>query len=108
MISRVFYKRLLAYILMFTTVTFFGGPSVAMTKIPLATSAKVEAFTTRRDQCDHFRGEEPYNAARAREIAAKVKRYCTGTDRELRRLRKKYAGNPRVLRTLNRYDPAVE
>lgn len=65
-------------------------------------------FTTRRDLCDHFRGEEPYNAARARAIAAKVKRYCTGTDRELRRLRKKYAHDPRILKRLSQYEDSIE
>jgi hypothetical protein len=68
----------------------------------------VSDYTARRDQCDHFRGEEPYNAARAREIAAKVKRYCIGTDRELRRLRKRYAHNPRVLKTLSAYEDTIE
>jgi hypothetical protein len=65
-------------------------------------------FTTHRDLCDHFRGEEPYDAARASEIAAKVKRYCTGTDRELRRLRKRYAHNPRVLQRLSAYEDTIE
>jgi hypothetical protein len=65
-------------------------------------------FTARRDLCDHFRGEEAYDTARAREIAAGVKRYCTGTDQELRQLRKKYARNPNVLERLKRYEDSVE
>jgi hypothetical protein len=82
---------------------------VACSISPLnAKSLNTAAFTTRRDLCDHFRGEEPYDVARAREIAAKVKRYCTGTDRELRRLRKKYAHNPRVLQRLSQYEVSVE
>jgi hypothetical protein len=88
-----------------------GGSIIAVLSLSganLALPAPIRSFTTRRDQCDHFRGEEPYYAARAREIAAKMKRYCAGTDRELRRLRKKYAHNPRVLKTLNAYEDTIE
>jgi hypothetical protein len=84
----------------------FAGYEVAIAHPNL--QRDIATFTTRRDLCDHFRGEEPYNAARAREIAAKVKRYCIGTDRELQRLRKKYAHNPRVLKTLNAYEDTIE
>jgi hypothetical protein len=73
-----------------------------------ARTSPVDLFTTHRDQCDHFRGEEPFNAARAREIATKMKRYCTGTDRELRRLRKKYAHDPRILKRLSQYEDSIE
>jgi hypothetical protein len=86
---------------MFTPSLVFAGSSTT-------TKKDYSQFTARRDLCNHFRGEEAYDAARAREIAAGVKRYCTGTDRELRQLRKKYARNPNVLEQLKRYEDSVE
>jgi hypothetical protein len=95
-----------------SSITLLGYTAVvfiALVSSPANGRARqVDAFTIRRDQCDYFRGEELYDTARAREIAAKVKRYCTGTDRELRRLRKKYAHNPRVLQRLSQYEVSVE
>jgi hypothetical protein len=82
--------------------------SFSIARVPNVHTAEFFRFITRRDLCDHFRAEEPYDIARAREIAANVKRYCTGTDRELQRLRKKYAHNPRVLKTLNAYEDTIE
>ncbi len=91
----------LILLVMFTPAIVFAGS-------PTTTKKEYSQFTARRDQCDHFRGEEPYDAARAREIAAKVKQYCTGTDRELRRLRKRYAHDPHVLERLRRFENSVE
>lgn len=68
----------------------------------------VETFTVRRDQCDHFRGEEAYDKARGRFLAAQMRKYCKGTDRELKRLRVKYAKNRAVIERLAPYEDRIE
>lgn len=75
---------------------------------PASRLADVVAFRQRRDECDHFRGEEPYDAKRAAFLRAALARTCKGTDVELAALRKRYAGNPAALRALAGYEPNVE
>jgi hypothetical protein len=70
-------------------------------------------FTDARDQCDHFRGEpiEGDDAAtvqRRKEVLANIKLYCTGTDRKLAQLKRKYADSDEVLARLAEYETKVE
>jgi hypothetical protein len=66
------------------------------------------AFEARRTQCDHFRGEEPYDAARAAFLREQIQKYCSGTDAELARLKEKYARDPAVMKSLDAYEQRVE
>jgi hypothetical protein len=68
----------------------------------------VAAFVSSRNQCDHFRGEEPYDVKRNAELAIRLKQYCTGTDATLRKLRIKYSNSKRILRLLSSYEEIVE
>lgn len=70
--------------------------------------ADVRAFIARRDGCDHFRGEDSDDAARAAEIDSKLTQLCTGSDAELARLKRTHARNGRVVRVLARYDAKIE
>jgi len=65
--------------------------------------ADVRRFIDKRDTCEHWIGEEGYDAARRREINRNVRQSCTGVDRELDRLRRSYRRNPRVLAALKDY-----
>lgn len=73
-----------------------------------AVPADVTAFRERRDECDHFRGEEPYDAERAAFLNDALARTCTGTDAELKALRTRYARNPGVLALLAGYEDEAE
>lgn len=68
----------------------------------------LERFIARREKCDHFRGEDGYDRERAHFVAANVKRYCTGTDRELARLKLAYANNAAATAMLNAYESSIE
>lgn len=72
--------------------------------------ADVEKFVSKREGCDHFRGEipEPNQRARMREIEREIRRLCTGTDKQLAKLKKKYATEPQIMATLNEFEPAIE
>jgi hypothetical protein len=45
--------------------------------------ADVQRFAVRRDLCDHFRGEDPYDDERRRFLSRSVQRECHGTDSQL-------------------------
>ena len=68
----------------------------------------VQMFIARRDGCDHFRGEEPYDAQRNAEISRQLTRLCTGTDAELARLKRRHARNPEVQKALAGYELQAE
>lgn len=70
--------------------------------------AEVAAFRERSDECDHFRGEDPYDEERAAFLSEALTRTCTGTDAELKALRAQYAGDPRVLTALAEYEDEAE
>ena len=70
--------------------------------------ADVVAFRTRRDLCDHWQGEEAYDAARAAQIVRGVRKTCTGTDAALKALKAKYRRNAAVVAALAGYEERVE
>lgn len=83
----------------------YGEPRAARQS---ALPVDVVAFVERRELCDHFRGEDPYDAERAAELRAAMAKNCAGTDRELATLRRKYAADRRVIRRLARFEDTVE
>jgi hypothetical protein len=61
----------------------------------------VRVHIDRQRNCNHWGGEEAYDAARAREIDAAERRLKCGTlEREERRLRRRYATSPAILKAL--------
>lgn len=69
---------------------------------------EVTAFMVDRDGCDHFRGEDAYDADRRAYIEDNIAQLCTGTDARLARLRLRYASDPDVIAALKSYDSDVE
>jgi hypothetical protein len=72
---------------------------------PLALPADVTAFIARYQDCEHWAGEEPYDAARRREIARAVAKLCKGIDKAAAKLRSVHADEPAILAELDRYPP---
>ena len=70
--------------------------------------ADIRTFTNKRDECDHWRGEEPYDDERAKEISGAINDTCTGTDDKLSKLRRKYKDRPSVLEVLAIYEDKIE
>ncbi len=70
--------------------------------------ADVERFIERRDACDHFRGEDPYDGERREFLRLKVTEFCTGTDKELSLLKSKYRNDKGVASKLNKYETQIE
>lgn len=84
---------------------FLGSPALARTQ---ALPSEVVAFRARRVQCEHFMGEESYDKGRAAFLNREVKRYCTGIDKQLALLRRRYAGNRAVIDLLHGYEDSIE
>lgn len=94
------------------------APSVVPPPIPISTQssapknaalpADVVAFRAKRDECDQFRGEEPYDAERAAFLEKALERTCSGTDAELKALRTRYASDAAAIKALAGYEDAIE
>lgn len=68
----------------------------------------VSAFVEKRDLCDHFRGEEPYDEERREFLIKNITKLCTGTDNELARLKEKYKDNSAITEKLSSYEEDIE
>jgi hypothetical protein len=84
--------------------TAASAPAALVAALP----QDVLAFRARRDQCDHFRGEEGYDAQRAAFLAAELARTCTGSDAALAALRERYRQDPSALAALKDYEDTIE
>lgn len=69
---------------------------------------EVTQFMVARDSCDHFRGEEPYDAERRAYIEENVAELCHGSDATLAMLRRRYATDPAVTAALHGYEDRIE
>jgi hypothetical protein len=64
----------------------------------------VVGFLERRVLCEHFLGEEPYDADRRRFLERNVRATCAGTDAALGALRKRYRDDPEVVTRLAEFE----
>jgi hypothetical protein len=70
----------------------------------------VAKYVAQRDGCEHFRGEipDPPDKRRMREVEREIRKLCTGTDKKLAQLKRKYAKNQAVLKRLEEYEESIE
>lgn len=81
-----------------------GSPATATASLPQA----VITFQQRRDECDHLRGEEPYDQQRAAFLKAALAKACKGSDQALAALRQRFAQHPEALAALKPYQDRIE
>ena len=83
-----------------------GSAMAAEARLP----ADVARYVEQREGCDHFRGEipDPPDEQRMEEIEREVRKLCTGTDKKLDKLKRKYAKNQAVLKRLNEFEETIE
>ena len=67
------------------------------TGLPKVWPVDIQGFQDDVETCVHFAGEEPYDAARRRQIEAAIRRHCDGSARALPRLLKRYEKAPEAL-----------
>ena len=73
----------------------------------------VQKFIHNRDICDHFRdengeGDSPEQKERQNFINKNLITYCTGTDKQLAALKRKYKNDKMVNARLNQYEISIE
>lgn len=86
--------------------TTSGAASSAATSLP----QDVRDFVACRRQCDHYRGrgEEANDVKRQAFLDAKLKQFCSGTDRQLTTLRARYKADKAVTKALSSFDAQIE
>lgn len=95
------FHRLTAAVLLSTLMLVSAS---AQTSLP----ADVARYLERRGSCDHWRGEDGYDAERQAYIKWATCQSCPGSDAGLATLKRKYAENPRVLAALAELEPMIE
>ncbi len=70
----------------------------------------VSEFLANREACDHFRGEviDPPDAELKQERDGNIKKFCTGTEAQLTKLKKKYSKRKSIMKQLNELEPNIE
>jgi len=84
------------------------GEPYGQDKAIAALPKEVGAFISRRDDCEHFIGEEPYDAERRAYLEKVVRETCTGSNQQLDALRRKYRDNSEVMQALAGYEKLAE
>lgn len=84
----------------------------AYTALASPLPADVEKFVKQRNGCDYYRGE-PYpedegGRDRREFLIENMKRLCTGSDKELARLKVKYQSSPKIMKILEKYESDIE
>ncbi len=74
---------------------------------------EVRRFIDEREICDHFRGEpfegsRPEQVERSEFIRDSLDIYCSGTDRRLAALKRRYRNDQDVMQKLNGYEVQIE
>jgi hypothetical protein len=75
---------------------------------------EVRAFTQKRQNCDHFRGEpwpegdETWERERRKDLIDAMRKHCTGTDKALARLRAKYRDDAEISKLLSAFESEIE
>lgn len=93
--------RLVSYLVF---ALLLAAPAAAEARLP----PDVMAYVTRRDRCDHWRGEASGDPRRAAEIQRAVTHECRGSDAGLARLLRRHARDKAVTRRLDFYDARIE
>lgn len=83
-----------------------GSASAAEAPLP----PDVAKFVEQREGCDHFRGEmpDPSEKQRMREVERELHKLCTGSDKKLAQLKRKYAKHRAVMERLNAFEERIE
>jgi hypothetical protein len=68
----------------------------------------VSRYIERRQSCNHWRSEIGYDDLRAADIESSVCATCPRSDADLAKLKRRYASNAVILRSLAESEPQIE
>lgn len=69
--------------------------------------ADVQAYLERRRACEHFIGEEPFDAARRRFLHLRILQTCSGINEQGQATRELHGDNPKVLKLLEAHSEPI-
>jgi hypothetical protein len=96
-------------LVLFALLSAFAFAKAGQEQLP----PEVKAFIAERKTCDHFRGE-PYEGNSTEQIERRtfiidsLDIYCSGTDRRLAALKRRYKDNRPVMQKLNKFEDKIE
>jgi hypothetical protein len=78
-----------------------------------AVPEEVEAFLRERELCDHFRNEPIEGIGKEADerrsfVLQSLDIYCSGTDKRLAALKRRFASHPNVMSALNEIEESIE
>lgn len=94
-----------------------GKRMVDSTSVAVAESKglpqEVKSYIAERNICDHFRGEpiegnSPEQIERREFVADSLDIYCSGTDKRLAALKRRYKNNRAAMDKLSQYEKRIE
>jgi hypothetical protein len=96
-----------------TFLALLAFSSVAVASDASTLPSEVQSYIVDRELCEHFReepadGGTPEQNKRREFVQESIEIYCSGTDRRLVALKKRYTGNSVVQSRLAKYEPAIE
>ena len=96
-------NTLIFYMSCFVASNSYAGYDEDVAAINKSMPKQVQQFNKRQIACNHWSGEEPYDKARAMEIAAAVKKLrCDALDKDEKFLLKKYKTKPNIINSINK------
>lgn len=94
------------------TLTLCGITSVAVAESK-GLPQEVKSYIAERNICDHFRGEpiegnSPEQIERREFVADSLDIYCSGSDKRLAALKRRYKNNRAAMDKLSQYEERIE
>ena len=91
-------------------IAILGGPAQAEN---MHTPDEVKNYIENRNRCDHFRGEpvegnSPEQIERRKFVIDSLGIYCSGTDKQLAALKRRYRSDHAVMSELNNFEEKIE
>ncbi len=93
--------RILAAFLLLLPVAASAAPEDDLSAMTKMLPRDVRVFIARKSECNHWAGEDPYDAERAKQIERAVLRLkCETLDKDEAALTRRHAGDGRILKAL--------
>jgi hypothetical protein len=94
---------LIVCVFIFATTNVYAGYDEDVAAINKDMPKQVKQFNKRQIECNHWSGEEPYDAERGAQInAAVAKLKCDALEKDEKKLLRKYKSQPDVIDSINK------
>lgn len=96
-------STLVMYVCIFATGIVYAGYDEDVAAINKGMPKSIQQFNKRQIECNHWAGEEPYDKARAKEIATAFEKLkCDTLEKDEIKLIRKYKSRPSIIESINK------